>query len=331
MAWDDLIALAGGAAEGYESKRRFDKQQEMTAERFDVQQKAAELRAMIEQLKESGRNTRNTENEGGRNTRAEQTSGDRRYGVDTRSADAHYGVDTRDATQRRGQDQQDAQAWDASARWWEGDATSRRGQDVGAATARRGQDIGATTANDNRASTDAARGEQYALRAYEAEIGRLKQNTPSLFGGDAPKPPPTYNEWLRDSADPEIFPSVRNAHAAIQAPPAATGMPGDVPLPATSAPMAAPPANRPAPPVPPRPSMPAGAAPLPITPQTPPARPGPLPITPQTPKPVQQSLAAPGLDTQARALIDKIKAADAQGQDSSALRSQLAALRAQVK
>src|SRR4051812_33536817 len=126
--WDDILAAVGGAASGYESRRRFDKTQETAAERDDLARKKLELTAMLEQLKETGRNTRNTANETGRtdrnttnetgrNTRAGQVSDDRRYGVDTAAT-----------TQRRGQDINEGLAWDASARWWEGDQTSRRGQ-----------------------------------------------------------------------------------------------------------------------------------------------------------------------------------------------------------
>lgn len=311
MAWDDVLAAVGGGLQGYEGQRRHQESQNLSQERIDMASRVAELRSMISQLQitaandraanaQAGMTARNTEN----NTTRATIAGQAETGRNTRATQA-------DETRRRGQDLQDTQAWDASARWWEGDATSRRGQDTTATTARRGQDMTQGTAAANRHSLDAARGESYALHAYEAEIARRKAVPPSVFSTTPTEAIPTYEDWLRNSGDPEIFPSVQQAHGGMQPPrqisPAGAdrGMPPAMPPAAPGAPPVAPPAAAPQL----QHTQETRVAPVP-------ARPGP---------------AAPNLETQARGLIDKIKAADAAGQDSTALRTQLAAIRAQAK
>lgn len=261
MSWGDVISLAAGGLHGYEQQSNAD-------EKLDLDRKREELRLMVEQLRQDHTDNRLEKSLGSKervagatNTSREkiagetnqtrsdiagQASADRVYGIDTRSADSRYGVDTRSSDTERGQDLE-------SGHWLASDLTTRRGQNMSAETQRRAQDLTAGTATANRDASSGARAEQYALEAYKADVANRKAEKPSLFGAQTPEPPiPSYEDWLKTSADPEIFPSVRRAHAPAPAPmQSPAGADRGMPPPAAAAPVTTPTA-RPAAPVPPR-------------------------------------------------------------------------------
>jgi hypothetical protein len=224
MALDSWLAGIGGALGGFEHQRADDEKMALEEKRLEA---TNELRLMLEQLRQSGQTSRTVATNDTRRDIADTTSADRRYGVDTRAAVSSGNSQRRDATVRRGQDLNDEHFWTNNDVNWSkllmGDATARRGQDITSQTSRRGQDIGSETARrgqdftheDRQDAIDAgsdSRAMGYAIRAYEDELKRRKQGT-SLFG-DQTDDTPTFEDWLKTSDDPEIFPSVKKMFSA---------------------------------------------------------------------------------------------------------------------
>jgi hypothetical protein len=288
MSADEWLGAIAGGLDAYDRGQRDDREfalkkttvdqrGQMERDLAEYRQKQAELKAEIEKMKE-----------GGRNTRAETASADRNYAVDTRAAVSSGNNQRTNATRERGQDLGDTHYWDKAQRdfdlGWGRVNLGQRGQDIRSADTRRGQDLTYGAREDAIDSSDSGRAMGYALRAYNADLARRRQNNSLLSEEDAP----TFSDWVKESDDPEIFPSVRSSFGGAGATPPAAGD------------MTTPPARSTGPktsPVPGRTRAGGGAT----------------------------------LEAQAASLIQKIKAADAAGQDSSALREQLRQLRAQVK
>lgn len=216
------------------------------------------------------------------------------------SSDRRRGQDMTSSTTRRGQDMRDTEYWDASSRQWD------QGQ----------QRI------DDAESNHAV---DYAMGAYRNELARRRAmrggpisifaapgSTTTVGGGQpgaAPVGPglpqgggdtsiPTFKDWLDQTDDPEVFPSVKRMFGASSAT-------------SPSAP-------------------PAGQTP-PASMGAPPPR-GPKAAAPVTPKGAPPASGASPLEQQATALLDKIRRQEAEtGQPAADLRAQLARLREQAR
>lgn len=243
MALDSWLAGIGGALGGVQVQHNRDEDRDLEQRKIDA---SNELRLMLEQLRQEGQTGRTNATNQTRTEIAGQTSADRRYGVDTRAATAATAetgrgqrATMRNTTANRALDMSDEHYWDNAARDWDlgwgrinattrgqdiGAATSRRGQDMSQATTERGQDLSHEDRQDSIDATGDARAMGYAVRAYGQELQRRKQGS-SLFG-DQTDQLPTFEKWLQDSDDPEIFPSVKRmfqAPAAVA--PASNGAP----------------------------------------------------------------------------------------------------------
>src|ERR1041385_7232975 len=116
MSWADAFAAIGGAAGGVQKARQFYMNQ-------DRERQIAELRQMLALVQESGRNTR----AGDANTVRQQI------------ADANRTAATDKANRDR--ELRGQQVSNDLEKFWQSDATRRRGQDVSSDTTRRGQDF----------------------------------------------------------------------------------------------------------------------------------------------------------------------------------------------
>lgn len=261
MDASNWIAALGGGLDAVDKTRQRDEEMKLANRKVDNVELAAQVRAMLEQVKEEGRNNRTDKTESGKTARTNTVE----TGRNDRFADAEAGKDSRFYTGEEGKNDRAAnsleqgseQYWDKANRDWSGmlmgDATRRRGQDVtargqdlGASTATRGQDLVHSDRQDAMTGSSDSRAMSYALRAYDEELKRKKAAGP--FGGDSGVEP--FSDWIQNSPDPEIFPSVRQQFGG-RAP---------APAPAAAAPTSAP-ASVPGGGLPPRPAMPAGRTP----------------------------------------------------------------------
>lgn len=295
MAWDDVLAAVGGVAQGVVENDRTAEKNQLALERMQQQDRIATLRAqvqtMVAQMNEGGRNSRFTEGEAGKNSRNEATI----TGQNARTA-------TTDATVRRGQDMTDDRYWSGeNPISWDREFLTRRGQDVSTSNNQRNN---ATSRANNAASVGATtRGQDIG-----AETTRRGQD----MGGDS-----RALGYALDAYDSELKRRKQNQGNAL------LGDPGDdAPdfkswLDTSDDPEIFPSVRRmfsggdgargsgaaaPAPPV--------EAAP------TPNAAP---------------SGGAAALEGQARALMSKIRAAQAAGRDTTQMKSQLRSLREQAR
>lgn len=256
MGWEDVVSLVAGGAKGYQDEANAE-------EKRQLQERALELKLIVEQLKQEGQTGRTTQTNqtreavaGNTNATRERIAGEtnttRRDIAGQASADRRYATDTRDS-----------QYWDSADRWWEGlstnDATRRRGQDISAETTRRGQSMTQGTAQRGQDLGHEDRAMGYAIGAYGRELQRRRDQAGNggLFGPTPSTGPiPSFNDWLRTSDDPEIFPSVRrnlapDPNAAMyQANQAAAQAPASA-APAAAPPVVAPPGAGPKPAMPP--------------------------------------------------------------------------------
>lgn len=324
--WQDVAAAIGGGLGGVNSAYRYEREQLNREKVNEIRAELNHMRNMLEVVKEEGRGRRNTENQQGLNDRAakrETGLNDRFYNGEENKNSRFF---TADATTQRGQDMTDARYWDQADRDWTLGygrlETTQRGQDISSSTARRGQDIGANTARRGqdmlKERTAGGNAMSYAIRAYNSELARRKQSR-SLFSTEADTPP-TFEEWIQTSGDPEVFPSVQARFGGK--PPAARpdqGLSPEDANPDTIAPApmrATPPAAKP-------PALPAtgpAAAPPAAAPKPP------APVAPR-----QGSTDGSLIEQQMQYLVNRIRSQEQQtGQRAGELRQELARLRAMM-
>lgn len=241
MAWDDVLAAVGGGLQGYEGEKKDQEDRAFAERRLESEQ---QLRQMLETVRQEGQNNRNANTVSGALARTDRTVA----GANARNERTVAGANTRAANRidfgREKLNQDDEHYWNTDNRLWDtlftNDETRRRGQDVAASTATRGQDLAHEDRQDTLDAGGDARAMTYAMRAYDEELKRRKAANTTFGSVDAA---PSFGDWLKTSADPEIFPSVRNMF----------GTGGDA-VPASA------PAAGARPPVPVGPRSPAGAA-----------------------------------------------------------------------
>lgn len=321
--WQDVAAAIGGGLGGVNSAYRYEREQLNREKVNEIRAELNHMRNMLEVVKEDNRNRRNTENVQGRaDVAAKRETGlnDRFYSGEENKNSRFF---TANDTTQRGQDMTDARYWDEADRNWtlgmgRIDATTR-GQDISASTARRGQDIGANTARRGqdllKERTAAGNAYGYAIRGYNAELARLKANRP-LFATEADAPP-TFEEWIRQSNDPEIFPSVQARFGGKPMPPRPDqGLSPEDANPGSIAPAPAAAPMRTAPPA--LPATGPAAAPPAAAPKPP------LPLEPR-----QGSADNSLIEQQMAYLMNRIRSQEQQtGQRAGELRQELARLRA---
>lgn len=281
MGWGTaLLAGAGGAAKGIESRQRFDQAEELKRQ-LAAQQ--AELRTMLAELtdttKRRGQDLTKEQKDAERKAKGDQVAANLERLWSKDSDTSALGWDRNRVTEA-GQQQAGDLGWDrnriaedlgygrlaVTERGQDiGATTTRRGQDIGATTARRGQDIGASTATrgqDISASTAAAGQAGTAQRSRAGnvlDVLKLKAGAEkagaSVFGTPNQKPEDWASEFDRLYNDANAMGG--EAARAVSQPPAAAAPP-----PSPGAPPGAPPARAPLP----APVRPQAAAPTPAAP-----------------------------------------------------------------
>jgi hypothetical protein len=289
MGWGDVLSFAGGAARGahadYAHQMDEEQQRQMLQERLAYQQQVAELRALVQSkgiettadTKDKDRKSRDANAEAERKRRTDETIGklDRLYSKD--ASDEALGWGRIGATEH-GQDQADARFWGGTMPFKEEelatrDATTRRGQDVGASSSKYRADTAAASADKRTEAVAGSTSTAQRARNALGILGLKARQKPSIFG-TTQSPTDFAAEFDRLYNDPSAAASdALDAADAGDSAPAVT-MPSKPPVPVTprqAAPVAAPPAAVAKPPVPvaPRPAAattPQRAAPAGVVP-----------------------------------------------------------------
>lgn len=258
------LAGLGGGLEAIDKTKHDDEELKLANRKVDTQSEVAQLRAEVQAMLGHLRADTSTDNNKRTNTTRSEIAGNTETGKNDRFYDAEAGKDSRFYTGEEGKntraanslEQGSEQYWDKAGRDWSGmlmrDSTQRRGQDVGASTAARGQDLVHGDRQDALSAGGDSKAMGYALRSYEDEVKRKKAAGP--FGGDSGVE--SFQDFITNSPDPEIFPSVRAKFGAqpAAAPAAPVSAPGAITGDGLS------PAARPAMPAPRRPMPPPAAA-----------------------------------------------------------------------